>query len=131
MLTSPAWLQKRPQMTAHRFCRLRKGPRGLGLQRGCCEHNSYKRSHVSCSLQVKHCCEFICSFQQPLNYALCVPIFTGTERSTGQDHTDRKWQSWDLNLDTWFKILNSPSIWHCTLDPRGMVWPFLQQQQSD
>ena len=33
---------------------------------------------------------------------------------------ERKWQSWDLNLDTWFKILNSPWIWHCTLDPRGM-----------
>ena len=119
-LTSPAWLQKRPQVTVHVFCQLRKGPSGLGLQRGCCGHNSYKRSHVLCSLQVELCCGFICSSQQPLNYALCVPIFTATERSTGQDHTDRKWQSRDLNLDTWFKILNSPWIWHCTLDPRGM-----------
>ena len=83
-------------------------------------HKSYKRSHVLCSLQVELCCGFICSSQQPLNSALSVPIFTGTERSTGQDHTERNWQSWDLNLDTWFKILNSPLFWHCTLDPRGM-----------
>ena len=25
-LTSPAWLQKRPQVTVHVFCQLRKGP---------------------------------------------------------------------------------------------------------
>lgn len=25
-LTSPAWLWKRPQITAHTFCQLRKGP---------------------------------------------------------------------------------------------------------
>ena len=49
-------------------------------------HKSYKRSHVPCSLQVELCCGFICSSQQPLNCALSVPIFTGTERSTGQSH---------------------------------------------
>ena len=63
-----------------------KGALRTWLQRGCCGHNSYKRSCVSCSLQAELCCGIFCSSQRPLHCALSVPIFTGTERSTDPDY---------------------------------------------
>ena len=65
-----------------------KGALRTWLQRGCCGHNSYKRSCVSCSLQAELCCGIFCSSQRPLHCALSVPIFTGTERSTDHDYRD-------------------------------------------
>ena len=64
-----------------------------------------------------------CSSQQPMNYALSVPIITDPQWVTRPRSHSRKWQSWDLNPVMWMQDLILRLSLICTLYSRKIKQP--------